>query len=354
MTGTVHQFHPVLAPGDAMSNHVFALRRQLRDWGYRAEAYTVAAKRGLERDVLTYRRLFRTAAADDLLILHFSMGHEVFDQLVKLPCRKVLLYHNVTPPEFFAGINPHAAAHARLGRRQLAQLAPHVEVAIGVSEFNRRELEAVGFARTLTVTILIDWAAYDVPPDEGVLAGWDRPETKLLLVGRVSPNKRQDELIRMLAYYRRCVDAEARLLLVGSHRDQPQYHARLRSLARSLALEDAVTFTGLVSLAALVAYYRRASAFVSLSEHEGFGVPLLEAMRFELPVVALDAAAVGETVDGAGILLPTRDLAEAAEACALVIERAGLRRQLVEQGLRRVGDFATEKVAARTREALAL
>lgn len=202
--------------------------------------------------------------------------------------------------------------------------------------------------------IIIDWTAFDVQPDQGVLAGAETPGAKLLFVGRLSPNKRQDELIRMLAYYRRCIDPEARLSLVGSYRDQRQFQARLGALARGLGLTDAVTFTGSVSLPQLVAYYRSASAFVSLSEHEGFGVPLLEAMHFGVPVVAYAAAAVPETVGDAALLLRRKDLAEAAEATALVIERGALRDALVRRGHARVAAFGADTVAQRTREALGL
>ena len=349
---TVHQFHPVLAPGDAMSNHVFALQRRLREWGHDAHSYAVEAKPGI--DAWSYRRLFRVAKPDDVVLLHFSMGHEIFDQLVKLPSRKVLVYHNITPPEFFAGVNPHAAAFAELGRRQLASLADKVELAIGVSEYNRLELEAAGFERTATVPILIDWQALEIQPDQGVMAGAGTPGAKILFVGRLSPNKRQDDLIRMLAYYRACIEPHARLLLVGSYRDQRQYQARLGALARELGLTDAVTFTGPVTLPQLVAYYRSAAAFVSLSEHEGFGVPLLEAMHFRVPIVAFAAAAVPETVGDAALLLRRKDLAEAAELTGLVVERPALREALIARGQKRVADFAADTVAARTREVLGL
>jgi glycosyltransferase involved in cell wall biosynthesis len=350
----VHQFHPVLAPGDAMSNHVFALRDRLRAWGYESDAFAVQAKAGVENEVLSYRRLFRTVRPEDTLILHFSMGNEVFDQLVKIPARRVLVYHNVTPPEFFSGINDHAAAFARLGLRQLEQIARAIDLAIGVSAFNRQDLDDMGFKRTAQVPILIDWKLYDTPPDPAVLARWSVFGRKLLFVGRISPNKRHDDLLRMFAYYRAVIDREAQLLLVGSWDDHREYYARLRELQRALALETAVTFTGGVSLAALVAYYREADAFVSLSEHEGFGVPLLEAMRFDLPVVAYDAAAVGETVGGAGVLLHERDLAQAAEAAAMVSEDAALRTKLAAAGQKRVADFDAEKIAQRTREVLGL
>lgn len=349
----VHQFHPVLGPGDAMSSHVFALRSHLRDWGYESHAYAVEAKPGVE-GVLPYRRLFRTVRPTDMLILHFSIGHEVFDQLARLDARTVLVYHNVTPPEFFTGLNDHAAVHARLGLRQLAGLAPRIDLAVAVSEFNAHDLGEIGFANVTTVPILIDWSAYDTPPDDSVLASMSSRRTRILFVGRISPNKRQDELIRMLAYYRACIDPDAHLYLVGSYRDQPQYHARCTALRDVLDLQSAVVFAGSVSLPALIAYYRRASVFCSLSEHEGFGVPLLEAMHLGLPVVAYDAAAVGETLDGGGIKLPRNDLAEAAETCALVVEREDLRKRLVVSGQRRAHDFATELVAQRTKEALGL
>ena len=353
----VHQFHPVLSPGDAMSDHVFALHDRIRGWGHEAEAYAIEAKPGVEREVVPYRRLFREVRPEDTLILHYSMGSEVFDQLAKLSCRRVLVYHNVTPPEFFMGINAHAAAAARLGRRRLAALAPRIDLAIGVSDYNTRELVAAGFTPTAAVPILIDWSRFAIAPDQTVLNAWSGPEaagTKLLFVGRISPNKRQDELIRMLAYYRRCIDPAAQLLLVGASRDQPQYRQRLHALVRALALEAGVSFSGPVSQAELVAYYRCASVFVSLSEHEGFGIPLLEAMHHRVPVVALDRAAVGETVGGAGVLLRDKDLAAAAEACALVVEREELRSALIAAGLRRVEDFSADRVAERTRAVLGL
>ena len=349
----VHQFHPVLAPADSMSDHVFALRRYLREWGYASEAYAVEAKPGTD-GVLPYRRLFRTVRPTDLLIMHFSIGNEVFDQLARLRCRKALVYHNVTPPEFFTGLNDHAAVHARLGLRQLAGLVDAVDLAIGVSEFDRRDLEEVGFSNTTTVPVLIEWSKYDSDPDEAVLAAMAARRTRILFVGRISPNKRQDDLIRMLAYYRACIDPEAELYLVGSYRDQPQYHARCVALRDDLHLRDAVAFTGTVSAKALVAYYRSASVLCSLSEHEGFGVPLLEAMYLRLPVVAYEAAAVGETLDGGGILLRERDLALAAETCALVVERPDLRKSLIASGLERVARFATDRVAHQTREVLGL
>lgn len=349
----VHQFHPVLAPGDAMSSHVFALQERIRGWGHEARAYAIEAKPGAG-EVLPYRRLFRDVRPDDLVLLHFSMGNEVFTQLAKLPARKVLVYHNITPAEFFRGINAHAATYARLGRRQLAELAPSIDLAIGVSAFNQRELDAAGYARTAHVPILIDWRRYDAPPDDAVLARFADARPVLLFVGRVSPHKRQDDLIRMLAYYRACIDPNARLVLVGGYRDQPQYHARLVALAAALQLEPAVTFAGAVSPEELVAYFRSASAFVSLSEHEGFGVPLLEAMRFDLPVIAYDAAAIGETVGDAGLLVKDRDLAQAAEAVGLVLERPELRERLVAAGRRRLAAFDPDRVAARTRAVLGL
>ena len=266
----------------------------------------------------------------------------------------MLVYHNITPPEFFSGINPHAAAFSRLGLRQLSRIAPAFELGIGVSEFNRRALVEAGYEETTRVPILLDWEHFAVPPNDAVLARWKGLRSVLLFVGRISPNKRQDDLVRMLAYYRRCIDPEAELILVGAFRDQPQFHARVVALIERLGLGGAVHFAGTVDDGSLLAYYRAATAFVSLSEHEGFGVPLLEAMRFRLPVVAYNAAAIGETVGAAGILLQERDLPETAEAAAMVGERTELREALVAAGEKRVQDFDPERVAERTRKVLGL
>ena len=341
-------------PADAISNHVVALHELARRDGKDSRVYAIESTRPIDGGVLPYRRLFRAVQPGDTLLLHFSMGNEVFDQLAKLPARKVLVYHNVTPAEFFSGINPHAALHAQLGRKQLGSLAAQVELGIGVSDYNRRELEAAGFARTAVVPLLIDWTAYDVAPDPAVLAQWSSVHTKLLFVGRIAPHKRQDDLIRLVAYYRACIDPEAQLILVGSYRDQPQYHARLRALAQELGVTGAVTFAGSVSLSALAAYYRSSSAFVSLSEHEGFGVPLLEAMRFDLPVVAYDAGAVAETLSDAGLRVKTRELPEVAELVGLIGERPDLRASLIARGRKRVTDFDTATVEQKSRKIIGL
>ncbi len=349
----VHQFAPRITSGDAVGNAVLALRRLFRESGYASEAYAIEAPRAAD-EVLPYRRLFRVVGPADVLLLHYSVGSEAFASLARLRARRILVYHNVTPPSFFAGTNPHAAAFAERGQRQLRELGASVERAIAVSEFNRRDLVAAGFAKTTCVPLLVDWPAYDVPPDGAALARWRSAAPVLLFVGRIAPNKRQDDLIRLLAYVRRGVDPDARLLLVGGFADQPRYHESLDALAGMLGVADAVTFAGPVQVPGLVAAYRAASCFVSLSEHEGFGVPLLEAMRFGVSVVAYDAAAVGETVDGGGILLRAKDdLAAVAETIALVLERADLRRLLAAAGERRVAEFAWERVAPRWLEAVA-
>ena len=350
----IHQFHPTLAAGDAVSNHVFALRDLFRSWGYASDAYAVEAKPEVQREVLPYRRLFREATAEDLLLLHFSIGSDAFDRLTNLPARQALIYHNVTPAAYFEGVNPHAALHTRRGRSQLHALAKKVPFAIGVSEFNRRELEAAGFARTAAVPILIDWSRHDVPPDPRVLARWRGLHTNILFVGRIAPNKRQDELVRLLAYTRACVDPSAHLFLVGGYRDQPQYHARVSALAAELGLADVVIFTGSVTEAELAAYYGVATVFVSLSEHEGFAMPVLEAFRWRVPVIALDAGAVGETAGGAAVLLRQKDIASFGEMVGLLRERPALRERLAEAGERRLLDFRAENVAEQMRAALEL
>ena len=352
----IHQFLSTFAGRDAIGAHTLRLRRLLREAGFRSDIYAVDTHDDVRTEALDAAAFTRRTGetSDPWILYHFSIGHPLFDRVRGLDAQLALDYHNVTDAKYFWRWEPRAATTMLEGRRQLAVAAPAVRFGVADSEFNQRELDAAGYARTAHVPILIDWHAYDRAPDDAIMARWDGVQPLLLFVGRVSPHKRQDDLIRMLAYYRACIDPNARLVLVGGYRDQPQYHARLAELVKALHLEPSVTFAGAVSTAELVAYFRSASAFVSLSEHEGFGVPLLEAMKFDVPVIARDAAAVGETVDGAGILLKDRDLAQAAEAVGLVLERPELRERLVAAGRERLRAFDPDRVALQTREALGL
>lgn len=278
----------------------------------------------------------RVSSPDTVCLFHFSIGSAASRLIHRAPDRLVCLYHNITPGEWFLGFHPHLAGLCYHGRRELRAFAPRAALGLADSEFNRRELEAAGFARTAVLPIVME---------EGALRGHASPVSRrlfddgranLLFVGRVIPNKKIDDLIRVFALYQRRLQPRSRLLLVGDYRGHERYFDRLRELVEELGVEE-VVFTGHVDDDDLRACYAAADLFLCLSEHEGYCVPLVEAMSFGLPVVAYDAGAVGETLRGGGLLLTDKDPERVAEVVHRVLTDAGLRGRILD-GERRVMD----------------
>jgi glycosyltransferase involved in cell wall biosynthesis len=295
----------------------------------------------------------QVSSPDTVCLFHFSIGSAAARLALTVPDRLVLRYHNITPPEFFADHLPHLARQCHQGRRELRAFAPRTALALGVSAFNRRELDQAGFARTGVLPISLDLEALRHGPQSATVRRlYADGRANLLFVGRIIPNKRIEDLLRLFAVYQRSIDSSARLLLVGDHWGYEPYLLRLEELSRALALEDAI-FTGQVEDDELRAHYASAAAYVSMSEHEGFCVPLLEAMAFGVPVMAYDAGAVAETLDGAGLLLRDKRPEEAAELLQRIVRDTALRRAVLATQAQRLERLRAEDTRARVREALA-
>jgi glycosyltransferase involved in cell wall biosynthesis len=338
----IHQLVPNFGYGDAIGNHVRALRRLFRAWGGASDVYAQHIHERLVPEARPYLRYREVSDPGNVVLFHFSIGSEVTSFFAGLPDRKVLVYHNITPPEYFVGVNARVADRCRRGRRELARLVGVTDLALGVSEFNRRELEETGFRRTGTVPILVDWETYALAPVTRLQAAYGRG-TNLLFVGRIAPNKRIEHLVKTFYFYRR-LDPTSRLLVVGTAVDMETYLAACQKLAAELGVLDGIVFLGSVSQAELVTCYRLASACVSLSEHEGFCVPLLEAMHFGVPVVALAAAGVPGTVGPAGLLVHDRDFPTIAELVHRVVSDAALRTAVVAGQRERLRAFDVETI----------
>jgi glycosyltransferase involved in cell wall biosynthesis len=346
----IHQFLPVLDEGDAIGNEAKAIQRLLRGAGYGSEIFVWRAGKGQKRYCRHYSRHRALSAPGNVMTYHFSVCCPITAYFAAAPDRKVMVYHNITPADFFAGIAEEVYYITKKGRRELDQLASVVELALPVSDYNARELRAAGYARVETVPLVVDYDAFDATPDPSVLARYADGWTNLLFVGRLSPNKKQEDLVRIFYHYKR-INPKSRLVLVGSDRQVPGYRRVLDELVRRLGLRD-VVITGGVSHAALVAYYKAASAFVSMSEHEGFCVPLIEAMRFALPVFAFDSSAVAETLDGTGVLIHEKRHAEIAELIDCVMTDEALRATIVAKQRRRLAHYAYDTTSARFMDAI--
>jgi glycosyltransferase involved in cell wall biosynthesis len=352
--GRVDQLLAAFRLGDAVSHEALALSRAFRAWGYEGGLYADHVhpdSAGLCRPASAFRL---SADGPRLVVYHYSIHTPATELFLAARGRKVLRYHNITPARYFEGYSPTLALMARLGRERLPEIAMAADLALGDSRYNCDELERCAAAEARVLPFLLDLEGLArTAPDPAVLARFGDGRPMLLSVGRLTPNKRQEDAIEVLATYRRAFDATAQLVLVGSGAEAPAYEAELRARARAAGAAGAVTLAGVVDQAALVAYYRTAAVFLSMSEHEGFCVPLLEAMRFDLPVVAYAAAAVPDTLGGAGILV--RD--KRAPAIAATIHRLRtdrtFREAVVARQRRRLRDFAPAKVLGMLRLFLA-
>ncbi len=338
----VHQFHPSTAVGDAVTGDMLELQRVLREAGFVSEIYAHHVAVGLEKLVRPLSQYSR--AAGSLLIVHHSMGYDDFDQVVGLPGRKILRYHNITPAHFLPSL--HLKTYAEIGRRQLLQYREHVELAIAASEYSRQELISCGYRYSCTVPILFrPGLLLAEKPDSRqmrALAG----NTNLLFVGRICPNKKQDDLISIFNVYHRRYNPQARLLLVGSWEGTENYAEKIRSQIKHLGLEQAVWLPGKITATELAAAYRRSTALVCASEHEGFCVPLLEAMGFDLPVIAYHAAAVPETLGPAGVLLDSKDPELWCEVMEELLRNAAFREEILQKQRQRLAELQVERSGA--------
>jgi glycosyltransferase involved in cell wall biosynthesis len=325
----VHQFHSGSAPGDGVTNGMLLLRRVLRGLGYRSEIFVEFRDPSLANELRTIDDL--PSGEDYVLIVHHSMGHDAFARLVALPAPKVLVYHNITPPALLAG-QPWAQAYAVKGREQLGLWRPHVAAALADSAFNLLDLKQEGYDAALECPIL-----FDIAELERRAAAWTatvsatRPFT-ILFVGRVVASKGQADLVDAFALFRAEFAAPCRLVLVG--RCEPGgegYAEQVQSRIARHRLGDAVLLTGWLKDEGLDAWYAEADLYVSLSSHEGFGIPLVEAMVFGIPVLAWPAGAVPYTLGEAGLLLAGRSPPEVAAAMLRLARDAAARRRQVDR-----------------------
>lgn len=347
----VHQLVSRLAWGDAVGNQVRYLRSLLRGWGYASEIYAPQWDDECRDDVRPVEDYPREADAGSALLVHHSFESRLVPLVARAPGRKALVYHNVTPARLFGGLDRKVAAACAGARDELLALRPHVEHAWAYSHFSAEELSAAGLPGVAVLPFAVDWRGFDVPPDPSLRAELDDGCANILFVGRAVPSKRVEDVLKVFAAYQRLYQPRSRLLVAGYLNRDTTYGATVLALRESLGSER-VLFLGRVGAAQLSACFASATAYLSMSRHEGFGVPLLEAMHRGVPVVAYGAAAVPETMGGAGLTTLRDDPVEVAGLLAVLERNPALRAQVVSAQRERLAHLGQEDVAARVREAL--
>ncbi len=331
----IHQLLPSLAYGDAISNEAIQIRDWLRKAGYRSDIFA----QHVDFRVRDQCRLYESGVIleSDGLIYHHSIGSEVTLAAVAHSGPKCLVYHNITPAEFFKPYRPELARLLRHGREELWNLARSFPISVGDSTYNVEELALNGFVSPGVLPLAIDPKQWSTVPDEAVMSQLSDGKHNVLFVGRYAPNKCQHHLVEAFANYL-MLDPDARLILVGNGEPLDPYVQYLQQCIDYYGIREFTIMPGHINQAQLHAYYRTAHLFWSMSEHEGFCVPLIEAMWFDIPVLAFRSSAIPETMAEAGILFNHKnDLILLAGLALKLITDASLRDAVIaKQRLHRV------------------
>jgi glycosyltransferase involved in cell wall biosynthesis len=344
----VHQVLATLGYGDAIGHEVLGIQRVLRAAGYDSEIFVETADSRLESLTRDFRELVDFSHPDNLLLHHFSLGSKASRTAFALPDRMALIYHNITPPEYFVGVHRTLARQCFRGRRELRAYASRCDLALGDSEFNRQDLEALGFPHTAVLPVVPDFSHLDRAPNWLVAQDFDDDWTNILFVGRVIANKKIENLIRYFHAYHTSVNPRSRLLIVGAQSGFERYLASLHQLTATLGTSH-VHFVGHVSDEELVAFYELADLFLCASEHEGFCVPLVEAFYKQVPVLAYAATAVPSTMDGAGVLFDDTDPLHVAALMDAILSDAALQDRIVDGQLAAVDRLRAQDFAGTLR-----
>lgn len=337
----IDQLLPSIAYGDGVSNDAIALMKVIRSMGFESNIFAENIHPKLQnfvKKISDYKNYKKT----DIMLYHFAIGSHVNDYAMNLRnVRKIMKYHNITPGHFIKSHNDEAYKLTTLGREQLERSNICYEMALADSEFNRRELDELGYINTHILPILINFDDYEQAPDRKIINQYCDEKINLVFVGRIVPNKKQEDIIKTFYYYKNYVNPNSRLFLVGSYNGMERYYKELLNLINHLKLND-VIFTGHTPFNHILSYYHLADVFVCMSEHEGFCIPLVESMYFRIPIVAYDSCAVPETLGNSGVLLKNKDYILAAETINVIIENSLLRESIVEQQSIRLEHFNNE------------
>ncbi len=326
----IHQLVAGFSRGDAISNEAMVMRSLFQSWGFDSRIYCEHRRilPELRTEAFDLGELRRGYLPGDVVLLHLSIGSQANDMFCDLPAKKVILYHNITPPEYYQLVQPATAVALARGRQQAAKLAGCAAINLADSAFNAKELAAWGYPPAAVFPLMLDFEKLGGVPDRAVMRRFGDGKVNILFVGRCAPNKKIEDVISAFAYFQKGVEANSRLVLAGSFAGTERYHRLLVTMVRDLKLEN-VVFTGSIPQAHLNACYRSAHVFLCMSEHEGFCIPLVESLVHRVPVLAYSACAVPETLGGAGVLFHHKQFEAIAEMMGRMARDPALRASLL-------------------------
>ena len=336
----IYQLLPTISFGDAVSNDALALQKVIMKMGYKTEIFAESVDIRLPKGTAKSVKKISKINSEDIIIYHLSTGSKLNYELDKFDCKKIIIYHNVTPPVFFEGYSDKAAKQCEEGLRGVRHIADKADYCLAVSEYNKKDLIEMGYNCKIDVLpILIPFSDYDKKPSQNIISQYSDGYTNILFTGRIAPNKKQEDVVRAFHFYKKHYNSKSRLIFVGSSNGMERYYKKLRSYVNALGTED-VIFPGHIKFNEILAFYKVADVFLCQSEHEGFCVPLVEAMYFDVPIIAYNSSAIGDTLGGSGVILDKKDPIETAGVIDRLVKDSKLRETVVANQRERLNSFA--------------
>ncbi len=301
----INQFLPVLHYGDAIGQEAISIKEFFIKKGFKSEIYTFSTDKqveGMAKNIREYED------RDDIKIYHYAIPSELTDFFLKAKGLKVLRYHNITPYKFFYKSRKDLFRIGYYGRKELIKLKSAIHVGVGDSEYNRKELEEIGYPNTFSFPLMINFPSYKKKRIKMIEKLFLDGKFNIFFAGRIVPNKKIEDLIKIFFYFKKYVHQNSRLIISGNTRaDKRYYYALLDYRNYFFLTEKDVVFTGHIPYDEFLTLYQISDVFMTMSEHEGFCLPLVEAMIYNLPIVAYKSTAIPYTLDGAGVMVKNKN-----------------------------------------------
>ncbi len=302
----IEQFLPAFHYGDAIGNSTLSLHKCLLEKGIDSRIISLTIDENM-RDKASFFKDYRENP-ESIKILHFAVPSELTDFFIKTKGKKVMVYHNITPAHFFVGFSDEFVKFTNEGRNHLNRLKDSFDMSIADSEYNAQELRGLSFRNVFVFPIMINFEEYSKPFNKPYYNLLNDERKNIIFIGRISPNKKIEDLIKVLFFYKKFISPSIRLIVAGNTATLPKYFYSVRDLAsRFFLTSDDIVFTGHIPFDELLSVYKLGDIFLSMSEHEGFCLPLIESCCFQVPIIAYDAGAVSETLDEAGIIVKNKN-----------------------------------------------
>lgn len=327
----VIQFLPSFTLGDAIGNYTLYLHNIINSWGTESRIMCQYFSSNTVGRALYYKKYPQIKNDDDIIIYHFSIGADMTDYILELPQKKIMIYHNITPPEYFRDYSPFLYEEVKKGRKELLKLRGKFDLYLSDSDYNKQELDNAGFRNSHVLPLTIDWEELF---NDGSSMVYDRifrdGKTNILFTGKVSPQKRIEDLIKVFYFYKKSINYNSRLIIMGQKEGLfSHYYLNILKMISSLGLDD-IVFTGWIDQRQWTAIYKSAHIFLSLSAHEGFCAPVMEAMVAGVPVISVPDCALEGTLGYGGILINERDYVATAFLIDKIIRDKPLREKIIE------------------------